>query len=163
MKPIVNIDFEYLCLPGDKLSAGWRPKNLTPVSKSDTSDRIDLWISSRIFKQIKISLMGLCLGETETFLKPKISWHCVFQGGGFISNVMLCKGLSGYIITTKYVHTSWQSSSWTAHCNENPMYVFPEKELPGLGPNFNIHVSVSDLYMPKIGPHIFLEQNIVAK
>jgi hypothetical protein len=26
------------------------------------------------------------------------------------------------------------------HCNQNPIYVFPEKELRGLGPNFNIHV-----------------------
>jgi hypothetical protein len=45
------------------------------------------------------------------------------------------------------------------HCNENPIYVFPEKELRGLSPNFNIHVSVSDLYLPRIGPHIFLLQN----
>ncbi len=26
------------------------------------------------------------------------------------------------------------------HCNENPIYVFPEKELRGLSPNFQIHV-----------------------
>jgi hypothetical protein len=31
------------------------------------------------------------------------------------------------------------------HCNENSIYVFPEKELRGLSPNFHIHVSVSDL------------------
>jgi len=41
-------------------------------------------------------------------------------------------------------------------CNENPIYVFPEKELCGLSPNFHIHVSVNDLYIPRIGPHIFL-------
>jgi hypothetical protein len=46
------------------------------------------------------------------------------------------------------------------HCNENPIYVFPEKELPGLSPNFHIHVSVSDLYIPSTGPHIFLQQNM---
>jgi hypothetical protein len=45
------------------------------------------------------------------------------------------------------------------HCNENPIYVFPEKELRGLSPKFHIHVSVSDLYIPRIGPHIFLQQN----
>ncbi len=45
------------------------------------------------------------------------------------------------------------------HCNENPIYVFPEKELCGLSPNFHIHVSVSDLYIPRISPHIFLQQN----
>ncbi len=37
---------------------------------------------------------------------------------------------------------------------ENPINVFPEKELP----NFHIHVSVSDLYIARTGPHIFLEQ-----
>jgi hypothetical protein len=45
------------------------------------------------------------------------------------------------------------------HCNENRIYVFPEQELRGLIPNLHIHVSVSDLYIPKIGPHIFLQQN----
>jgi hypothetical protein len=39
------------------------------------------------------------------------------------------------------------------------MYVLPEKKLRGLSPNFHIHVSVSDLYIPTIGPPIFLQQN----
>jgi hypothetical protein len=39
-----------------------------------------------------------------------------------------------------------------------PIYVFPEEELRGLSPNFHIHVSVSDLYIPRIGPNIFLQQ-----
>jgi hypothetical protein len=38
------------------------------------------------------------------------------------------------------------------------MYVFPEKELRGLSPNFHIHVSVSDLCIPTIGPPIILQQ-----
>ncbi len=42
------------------------------------------------------------------------------------------------------------------HCNENPLYVFLKEELRGLSPNFHILVSVSDLYISKIGPHIFL-------
>ncbi len=45
------------------------------------------------------------------------------------------------------------------HCKENSIYVFPEKKLRGLSPNFYIHVYVSDLYIPTIGPPIFLEQN----
>ncbi len=46
------------------------------------------------------------------------------------------------------------------HCNENPIYVsFLLWELRGLSPNFHIHVSVSDLYILRIGPHIFLQQN----
>ncbi len=40
------------------------------------------------------------------------------------------------------------------HCSENSIYVFLFWELCGLSPNFHIHVSVSDLYIPRIGPHI---------
>jgi hypothetical protein len=43
------------------------------------------------------------------------------------------------------------------HCNENPLYVFLFWELRGFSLNFHIHVSVSDLYIPRIGPHIFPE------
>ena len=32
-------------------------------------------------------------------------------------------------------------------------------KLRGLIANFHIHVSVSDLYIPRIGPHIWLQQN----
>jgi hypothetical protein len=34
-----------------------------------------------------------------------------------------------------------------------------EEELRRLSPDFHIHVSVSDLYIPRIDPHIFLQQN----
>jgi hypothetical protein len=37
-------------------------------------------------------------------------------------------------------------------CKENPIYVFSEIKLRGLVPNFPIHVSVSDLYIPMMGP-----------
>ncbi len=40
------------------------------------------------------------------------------------------------------------------HCNENSIYVFLFWELSGLSPNYNIHVSVSTLYITRIGPHI---------
>ncbi len=33
-----------------------------------------------------------------------------------------------------------------------PIYVFPEMKPRGLAPNFHFHVSVSDLYIPTIGP-----------
>jgi hypothetical protein len=45
------------------------------------------------------------------------------------------------------------------HCKEISIYVFPEKELHGVSPNFHIYVSVSDQYIPRIGPPIFLQQN----
>ncbi len=40
------------------------------------------------------------------------------------------------------------------HCKENPIYVFLFWELCGLSPNFHIHVSVSDCFIPK-SVHIF--------
>ncbi len=42
------------------------------------------------------------------------------------------------------------------HCNENPIHVFL---LLGLSPNFHIHMSVSDLYIPRISTHILLQEN----
>jgi hypothetical protein len=41
------------------------------------------------------------------------------------------------------------------HCKQDPIYVIPEMKLRGLMPNFHIHVSVSDLYIPTIGPRLF--------
>jgi hypothetical protein len=44
-------------------------------------------------------------------------------------------------------------SQYTVNCKENPIYVFLFWEWRGLSPNFHIHVSVSDVYIPRIGPH----------
>jgi hypothetical protein len=52
-----------------------------------------------------------------------------------------------------------QAGEVCLHCNENPINVFSEKELCGFNPNSHIHVSVIDLNIPRIGPHIFLQQN----
>jgi hypothetical protein len=43
---------------------------------------------------------------------------------------------------------------------ENLKIIFPEKELRGVSPNFLIHVSVSDLYIPTIGLPILLQENM---
>ncbi len=42
-------------------------------------------------------------------------------------------------------------STLPRHITENSKQIFLEKELRGLSPNFHIHVSVSDLYIPSIG------------
>ncbi len=46
------------------------------------------------------------------------------------------------------------SSDFGTHCTENPICVFPDMKLRGLVPKSYIHVSVSDLYNPRIAPHI---------
>jgi hypothetical protein len=44
-------------------------------------------------------------------------------------------------------------------CTENSKHIFPEMKFRGLVPNSYIHVSVSDLYIPTIGPSLLLQQN----
>jgi hypothetical protein len=41
---------------------------------------------------------------------------------------------------------------------ENVKQIFPEKELRGHSPNFNIHVPVSDLHIPTIDLPILLQE-----
>jgi len=50
------------------------------------------------------------------------------------------------------VHTSMCSSD--PHCKANPNYVFLFWVLRCLSPNSHIHMSVSDLYIPRISTHI---------
>jgi hypothetical protein len=40
----------------------------------------------------------------------------------------------------------------------NLKQIFPEKEYRSLSPNFHIHVSVSELYIPTMGLHFLLEE-----
>ncbi len=42
------------------------------------------------------------------------------------------------------------------HCTKKFKQIFSERKLRGLVPNFCMHVSVSDLYIPPIGPPILL-------
>jgi hypothetical protein len=44
----------------------------------------------------------------------------------------------------------------TPHCTENSKQIFPDMKLRGLLPNFCFHESVSDFYIPMIGPPIVL-------
>jgi hypothetical protein len=37
------------------------------------------------------------------------------------------------------------------YCTKNPIYVFPEMKLRGLVSNSYVYVSLSDLYIPRIG------------
>jgi hypothetical protein len=48
--------------------------------------------------------------------------------------------------------------SYPHGCTENSKQKFPEMKLRGLIPNSHIHVSVSDLYIPWIEPHILQQQ-----
>jgi hypothetical protein len=45
------------------------------------------------------------------------------------------------------------------HCKQDLIHVFPEIKLCSLVSNFIIYVSVHDLYISKIFPHILPQQN----
>ncbi len=45
------------------------------------------------------------------------------------------------------------------HNTENSKQIFPEKDLRGNSPYSNVHVSVSDLYIPLIGLPFLLQEN----
>jgi hypothetical protein len=49
-------------------------------------------------------------------------------------------------------------STLQRHSTENLKQIFPEKELCGISPNFHIHVSVRDLYIPTMGLPILLQE-----
>jgi hypothetical protein len=44
------------------------------------------------------------------------------------------------------------------HTAANLKQIFPEKEYRDLSPNFHIHVSVSELYIPTMGLPVLLEE-----
>jgi hypothetical protein len=44
------------------------------------------------------------------------------------------------------------------HFTENFKHIFPDMKLHGLVPSFHIHVSVSDLSIPTIGPPLLLQK-----
>ncbi len=61
----------------------------------------------------------------------------------------------------------WGDSGWEKRVGgralqrenaENLKQIFPEKEYRGLSPNFHIHVSVSELYIPTMGLPVLLEE-----
>ncbi len=56
-------------------------------------------------------------------------------------------------------NSSNQMANSAPHCKGNSIYIFLFWELRGLSPNFHIRVSVSYLYIPRISPHISLQQN----
>ncbi len=52
------------------------------------------------------------------------------------------------------------SVSLQRHNTKNSKQIFPEKELRSHSPNFHIHVSVSELYIPTIDLPILLQENM---
>ncbi len=68
-----------------------------------------------------------------------------------VSHLLLFEGVAGFCKLS--IHCTLQRQN-----AENVKQIFPEKEYRGLSPNFHIHVSVSELYIPKLGLPVLLEE-----
>jgi hypothetical protein len=95
-------------------------------------------------------------------LPPYLTYGLLLLGIGEIS--------SFYTLLDSTYDTGWPATIWTLapnvtlrqagalttklHSKETPIYVFLFWKLRGLSPNLHFHVSVSDLCISSIGPHI---------
>jgi hypothetical protein len=81
---------------------------------------------------------------------PGVGW---FRGGrGEVTEDarLGCQQWSGQVI----YYSRLRLRTLQMHYTENSKQIFPEIKLRGLVPNFYIHVSVSNLYIPTIGPQM---------
>jgi hypothetical protein len=100
------------------------------------------------------SLFGLHLYSCTHWLRPLFS-HL----GSYTSALLVSQDRRHLFVTP--CSTVSKAELFPQRCNGNPIYVFLFYELRGLSPNFHIHVHVSNLYISRIGPHIWLQQHTV--
>jgi hypothetical protein len=84
---------------------------------------------------------------------------CDLKSGSSILRCLEKKTQQEIIRASQDMFVSTNSTA-SLHCIKNPIYVFPEMKLGGLVPNSYIHVSVNDLYLPRIGLPVWLQQNM---
>jgi hypothetical protein len=78
------------------------------------------------------------------------------MGGGILSTALVFLSPLSIFFVTKVYHE--QFTALQRQNAENLKQIFPEKEYRGLSPNFHIHVSVSELYIPTMGLPVLLEE-----
>ncbi len=100
---------------------------------------------NRWYKICAISLTLYCI-RTKLCILCKRDAKVLTKSANYVDSLQQA-------IAPIFSHRLWM---WWLHCNENSIYVFLNWELRGLSLNFHIHVSLSDLYIPRNGPHIFL-------
>ncbi len=109
---------------------------------------------------VEVLLRGVVLVHRATVVlaqETEEAGPLILPHGGLACGVGHAWGL----YTVQYC-SLWHLFLWEfcpMHCKEILMYVFPEKKLRALSPNFHIHVSLSDLYISTFSSPIFLQQN----
>ncbi len=137
---------------------------MTLLGKSRKQEQMGHWKKSNVKNLATLSLKrATCLSYTAVNKQLTILGSPEGQSELLLSDSALSAILKIHLCLFILYRPMFQSPCGLmmtfrrAHCKENPFYVFLFWELRGLSPNFNIHVSVSDLDFPRIGPHISLQ------
>jgi hypothetical protein len=80
---------------------------------------------------------------------------CIFNTLCYVVSAYYRFHLCSWIYPKKYLFILYALQRQNTEISKQ---IFPEKEYRGLSPNFHIHASVSDLYIPTIGLPILLEE-----
>ncbi len=96
--------------------------------------------------------------ETEFIVVQKTSfaWENLRT---YFAIFLHCSSASAFLPLDRS-HLEQSQSTGQRYNTENSKQIFPEKQLRGLSPNFHIHVSVLDLYIPRIDLPILLQENM---
>ncbi len=110
---------------------------------------------SRLWAQVEVQTEPVSQQEKWTQKPPRVADT---EDAASVAQNLLGVG-GGDATAVSYYFICTYTVSAAQHCKEYPNYVFLSWELRGLSPNFHIHMSVSDLYIPRSSPHISLQQN----
>jgi hypothetical protein len=98
---------------------------------------VDRFLTFEFAETVPLNFLRLLIKNKELILIGRM-----FDGlGGMCSST--CRTVAIAATLRPAGSAAGQSLKGHTHCSENPIYVFPEKKLHGLSPNFHIHVSVS--------------------
>jgi hypothetical protein len=100
----------------------------------------------------KTMLFILSLTFAPPPIPPWAKMMAVFFLGSYDFVALCCE-------TIRQKKTSVVFFNCSCTATKIPFMYSQKKELRGLSPNFHTQVSMSDLYIPRISPHIFLQQN----
>ncbi len=112
--------------------------------------------------QLKFQVNFFLLNSLSSyFFPPKLTFKALLS---LLTHALTSLSLSKHFSPSSPLPDSLLNLSSPAklqrHNIDNSKQIFPEKELRGLSPYFNIHVSVRYLYIPRIDLPILLQENM---